>query len=76
MKRVNVLMSTYNGQDYIKDQIESILNQTYHNIKLYVRDDGSTDRTLDILQCYEQQNKIVFIKVIMWVMEPVLCSFF
>ncbi len=62
MKRVNVLMSTYNGQDYIKEQIESILNQTYHNIKLYVRDDGSTDCTIDILQCYEQQNKIVFIK--------------
>ena len=61
-KRVNVLISTYNGELYIEDQINSILNQTYSNIKIYVRDDGSTDNTLNILKNYEADGKIQLIK--------------
>lgn len=55
MKKVQVLMSTYNGQTYLKKQIESILEQTYHNIELLVRDDGSSDHTIDILRDYEER---------------------
>lgn len=58
MEQVNVLISTYNGEKYIKEQLESILNQSYENIKIFVRDDGSTDKTLDILKEYEQRGKI------------------
>ena len=47
---VNVLISTYNGEKYIKDQIDSILGQTYSNIRIYVRDDGSSDNTCNILK--------------------------
>lgn len=55
MAKVQVLLSTYNGEKYISDQIDSILKQSYHNIKLLVRDDGSTDRTGEILKFYHDQ---------------------
>ncbi len=77
MKKVNVLLSSYNGADHIKEQIDSILNQTYDNIELYVRDDGSTDGTLDILKEYEADGKLVleqgknvgFIKSFLWLVR-------
>ncbi|PWL71961.1 MAG: hypothetical protein DBY25_04220 [Clostridiales bacterium] len=37
-----VLMSTFNGALYVQAQVESIMNQTYSNLCLYIRDDGST----------------------------------
>ncbi|MGL5964771.1 MAG: glycosyltransferase family 2 protein [Cetobacterium sp.] len=49
---VEILMSTYNGEDFIKEQIESIINQTYTNWELLIRDDGSTDNTKKILKKY------------------------
>lgn len=57
MKKVQILMSTYNGQTYLQKQIESILGQTYSNIELLIRDDGSKDQTVEILKKYEQQYK-------------------
>ena len=59
--KVNVLMSTYNGKKYVVEQIDSILAQTYKNIYLYVRDDGSTDGTVDILRKYEKEGKLQII---------------
>lgn len=61
MKQVNVLISTYNGEAYIRQQIDSILNQTYKNIKIYVRDDGSKDETISILKEYQNDNKLSLI---------------
>ena len=52
MKKVQVLMSTYNGEKYLKEQIDSILAQTGIEVHLLARDDGSTDRTLEILKSY------------------------
>lgn len=49
-------MSTYNGELFIKEQLNSILNQKDVDIKLFIRDDGSVDRTLDIVD--EFANKI------------------
>lgn len=57
---VQVLLSTYNGEKYVSDQIDSILKQSYHNIKLLVRDDGSTDNTVEILQFYRDQYPLNF----------------
>ena len=45
MKRVQVLMSTYNGENYLAEQIESILSQAHVKVSLLVRDDGSADHT-------------------------------
>lgn len=50
-----ILMATYNGASYIKEQIDSLLEQSYQQWTLYVHDDGSTDKTLDILQQYASQ---------------------
>lgn len=57
-EKVDVIMATYNGEKYINEQIESILNQTHQNIQLIISDDCSTDRTREILKQYEQNEKI------------------
>ncbi len=57
MKKVAILLSTYNGEKYIKQQVESILNQTYEKITLIIRDDGSTDHTLEVLENIQHSNK-------------------
>ena len=42
-------MSTYNGEHFLVEQLDSLCNQTYENIDIYIRDDGSTDNTREIL---------------------------
>ena len=42
---VAILMSTYNGEQFLDEQIKSIINQTYQDWHLYIRDDGSSDNT-------------------------------
>ena len=51
-KKVAVIMSTYNGEKFIKEQLDSILAQTYKNIEIVVRDDGSKDNTVAIVKEY------------------------
>lgn len=50
MYKVCILMSTYNGEKYIKEQIETLLNQIGVEINILIRDDGSTDRTVEIIK--------------------------
>lgn len=57
MKKVAVLMSTYNGEKYIKQQIESVLLQTYEEITLIIRDDGSSDNTINIIKEAITENR-------------------
>ncbi len=52
--------AAYNGEKYIKAQIDSILNQSYPNVELYVRDDGSKDGTLAIVREYEEKGTASF----------------
>lgn len=59
---VAVLMSTYNGEKYIKEQIESILSQKLVDVHLFVRDDVSSDSTVDILEQYQRDGKLKYIK--------------
>lgn len=49
-QHVAILLCTYNGEKYIQEQIKSIIAQTHTNWSLWVSDDGSQDRTLDIIQ--------------------------
>lgn len=49
MIKVDVLLATYNGEAFIQQQIVSILDQTHTDIRLLIRDDGSTDRTCEII---------------------------
>ena len=55
--RMTILMSTYNGENYLQEQLESILNQTT-SVYIFVRDDGSSDSTLEILKEYEQRGNL------------------
>lgn len=48
--KVTVLLSTYNGSKFLQQQLDSLYQQTYPNIRILARDDGSTDATLAILQ--------------------------
>lgn len=52
MKKVQILMSTYNGEKYLREQIDSILSQKGVEVHLLVRDDGSKDNTVNILKEY------------------------
>ncbi|MBW8295548.1 glycosyltransferase [Sphingopyxis sp.] len=51
---VGVMLATYDGEKFVAEQIDSILNQEGVETALYVRDDGSTDGTLDILRAYAE----------------------
>lgn len=59
---VAILMSTYNGEAYLVEQINSILNQTYQNIQLFIRDDGSSDGTLGVLQSFSNNPRITIVQ--------------
>ena len=48
-------MCTYNGEKYLKEQIDSIINQTYPIYEIIIQDDCSTDHTMDILRNYEKE---------------------
>ncbi|MBD5393059.1 MAG: glycosyltransferase [Lachnospiraceae bacterium] len=52
LPKVNILLSTYNGEKYLAEQLDSLLAQTYENIRIYIRDDGSADDTLSIIKAY------------------------
>lgn len=58
--KIAVLMSTYNGEKYLTEQIESILNQRNVDVNILVRDDGSTDQTLTLLKKYQEKGALVF----------------
>lgn len=55
MKSIQVMLSAYNGCLYLSQQIESILAQENVEVSLLIRDDGSTDQTMKLLQTYEKR---------------------
>ena len=56
MEQIDILLATYNGEKYLKEQIDSILSQTYSNFRLIISDDCSQDKTRDILKEYEEKD--------------------
>jgi glycosyltransferase involved in cell wall biosynthesis len=52
---VSVVMCTYNGARYLREQLDSIVNQTLQPLEVIVQDDGSTDDTLSIIHEYEER---------------------
>lgn len=60
MPKVSVIMSAYNVEDYVREAVNSILNQTFKDFELIVINDGSTDKTLKILQTYSDPRIKLF----------------
>ena len=58
MEKILVLMATYNGEKYIEEQLESLFAQEGVEVALLVRDDGSTDRTREILDAWSQKASV------------------
>jgi len=52
---VDILLATYNGSMFLREQIDSLFKQTYKNIRICIRDDGSTDDTLSIIEEYQER---------------------
>ncbi len=53
---VTILMATYNGERFIQEQLDSIAGQTHTNWSLIISDDGSTDRTFDIVSAFRREQ--------------------
>ena len=58
--KISILLSTYNGAKYLAEQLDSLLEQSYTNIVIVIRDDGSTDATRELISLYalKHGNKI------------------
>lgn len=63
-KEIAILLATYNGEKYLREQLDSLYNQTYKNWTLYIHDDGSTDNTLTII--YEYQKMYNNLRVLLF----------
>lgn len=61
MEKVDILLATYNGEQYLREQLNSILSQSYSNFRLLISDDLSTDSTREILAEYVEKDKRIII---------------
>lgn len=58
---ISIAMATYNGEKYIRDQVDSILNQTFQDFEVIICDDCSTDDTFSILEMYANKDSRITI---------------
>lgn len=61
MEKIDILLATYNGQQYLREQLDSILSQSYSNFRLLISDDLSTDNTREILAEYVEKDKRIIV---------------
>ncbi len=54
---VDILLSTYNGEKYLPELLASLENQSFQNFRILIRDDGSSDKTWDILKHYSKKRQ-------------------
>ena len=57
--KVNIVMSTYNGEKFLREQLDSLLNQKYQNCEIFVRDDGSKDGTWNEIEKLSRDLPVV-----------------
>ena len=62
-EKIDILMPTYNGEKYLREQLDSILNQTYKDIRIIISDDCSKDSTPEILKQYQEKDKRIEIYI-------------
>jgi len=54
MHKIDILLATYNGEKYLAEQLDSILNQSYQDFMILIHDDNSTDGTIGIINKYQR----------------------
>jgi glycosyltransferase involved in cell wall biosynthesis len=59
---ISVVLPVWNGERYLVESIDSILSQTLSDLELIVVDDGSTDRSLEIIRSYKDSRVRVFVR--------------
>jgi teichuronic acid biosynthesis glycosyltransferase TuaG len=59
MEKVSVIIPVYNNSKYIKECIDSVINQTYKNLEILIINDGSTDDSLNIIKSYNDKRIII-----------------
>ena len=60
---IDIILPNFNKAEYLKEAIESVIHQTFQSWKLYIIDDCSTDKSLEILNYYKQNEKISILKL-------------
>lgn len=61
MPEVSVIIPNYNHAPYLKQRIDSILNQTFQDLEIIILDDHSTDRSIEIIERYREHSKVAHI---------------
>lgn len=73
-----ILLSSYNGERFVRDQLDSLLQQTHRNTRILIRDDGSTDGTRSILDSYAERHRNIeitygdnlgYVKSFFWLLD-------
>ena len=59
---ISVVMPVYNGEPYLREAIESILNQTYSDFEFIIINDGSTDNSWHVIKEYAEKEVKIIIK--------------
>ena len=61
-EKVSIIIPIYNAEKYIKRCIDTIINQTYKNIEIIIKNDGSTDNSINLINKYKNKdNRIIVI---------------
>ena len=55
--KIAILLATYNSEKYINEQINSLISQTYKDFTICIRDDGSSDKTIQIIKTFAMKHK-------------------
>lgn len=62
MDKISVIIPVYNVERYLRECLDSIINQTYRNLEIICIDDGSPDNSINILKDYLKIDNRIFIK--------------
>lgn len=62
-KKIAILLATYNGEKFLKEQLDSLVNQTNTDFTCYIHDDGSKDKTVDVINKYCKEFPYIFRKL-------------
>lgn len=60
---VDIILPNYNKELYLKEAVDSVINQSFENWKLYIIDDCSTDKSIEVLKSYMENKKIIVLKL-------------